>query len=82
MDVACEEMGWVSGRVISFSNLDVTKVAEHGSSVSARTLDSVALAEEGSDSNKKTTKISKVPINIIYINFHIVNSLKDSEMIT
>ena len=45
MGVACEECGWVARGVVSFCNLDVIKVAEFGSSVSARTLVLVTGAE-------------------------------------
>ena len=41
-NVACGEWGWVAGRVVSFYNLDVTKVAELGSGVSGRMLGAVA----------------------------------------
>ena len=44
--IACEERGWVAGRVVGFCNLYVTEVAESGSGVSMRTLGSVAGYEE------------------------------------
>ena len=36
--VACKEWGWVYGRMISFCNIDVTKVDESGSGVRGRFL--------------------------------------------
>ena len=60
-DVACEEWGWVDGRVVYFCNLNLTKVAEFGSGVSARTLGSVAGAEESSNSNIMINEMSKDP---------------------
>ena len=39
--VLCEEWGWFAGKVVSFCNLDVTKVAEFYSVVSARMLGAV-----------------------------------------
>ena len=80
-DVACEEWGWVNGRVVSFFNLDVTQVAEFCSGVSARTLGLVAGAGESRDSNMITNKISKEPSNSIYIYHHLVTYMNDSEMI-
>ena len=49
-DVACEEWGWVSGRVVSLCNIGATKVTEFVSSVSARALGSITGDEEGSNS--------------------------------
>ena len=81
-DVACEEWGWVAGRVFSFCKSDVTKVAEFGIGVSARTLVSFTGYEEGSDRNMMTYEISKVPSKSIYIYHHLFTSVNDSEMIT
>ena len=50
-EFACEEWRWVALRVVSFCNLDVTKVAESGSGVRDRTIGSIAGDEEVSDSN-------------------------------
>ena len=79
--VDCEEWGWVAGRVVSFCNIDVTKVAEFGCGISARTLGEVMVAEEGSDINMMTKYTSKAPSKSIYINHRIFNSVNDSEMI-
>ena len=80
-DVACEQWGWVAGRVVGFFNLDVTEVAEFGSGINARTLGLVTGSEEGSDSNMITNEMSKVSSNTIYIYHHLVTSVNDSEMI-
>ena len=56
-DVACEEWGWVSGRVVSLCNIDVIEVAEFGNVISARTLGSVAVAEEGRNINIMTNEM-------------------------
>ena len=79
-DVACEEWGWFSGRVISFCNIDVTKVPEFGNFIIPRMLSVVEGAEEGSDSYIMTNEISKVPSNRIYIEHHLVTSAIDIEM--
>ena len=81
-DVAGEEWGWVAGRVVSFCNLEVTKVAEFGSSVSLRTLGLVTGAEEDRDINMMTNGMSDSQSKSIYINHHLVNSVKNIEMIT
>ena len=55
--VACEEWGCITGRVVSFCNLDVTEVAEFSSSVSASTLGAVTEVEKGSDINMKNNEM-------------------------
>ena len=80
--VACDEWGWVDGRVFGFYNLDVNEISELGSGVSARTLGSVAGAEEGSDINMMTNEISKEPSKSVNIYYHLVTSVNNSEMIT
>ena len=60
-------MGWVPGRVVSFCNLDVTKVAEFGSGVSARMLGTFLEAEEVININIMTKEMSKALSNRIYI---------------
>ena len=77
-DVACEERGWVAGRVVSFCNLGVTVVAEFGISISARTLGSVLVSEEGSDSNIITNEMYKAPSKSIYIYHHRVTYMNYS----
>ena len=69
-DVPCEKWGWVSGRVISLCNINVTKVAEFGSGVRMRMLGLVAGSEEVSNSNMMTDDMSKAPSKIIYIEHH------------
>ena len=81
-DIACEEWEWVAGKFVNLYNLDVAEVAEFGSGISAGTLGSVAVAEEGSDINIMTNEMSKVPGKSIYIYHHLVTSVKDNEMIT
>ena len=68
--------------VVSFCNLDVTKVDEFGSGVNVRTLGSFAGAEEVSDSNIMTNEMPKAPSESIYIYHHIITYVNDSEMIT
>ena len=75
-------MGWVAGRVVSFFNLEVTKVSALGSGASARTLRAVAGAEEGSNINMTTNEMYKEPSKSIYINHHLVTYVNDSYMIT
>ena len=76
--IVCEECGWVAEWIVSFCNLNVTKLAQFGSGVSTRTIGAVADAAEGSDSNMMTNKMSKEPSKSIYINHHLVTSLNDS----
>ena len=78
----CEEWGWVTGRVVSFCNIEVTNVTDFGSSVSARMLETVAVYEEESNRNKMTYEMSKAPSKSIYIDHNFVTSVIDSEMIT
>ena len=80
-EVAYEEWGWVYGRVVSLCNIDFTKVAEFGISVSTRTLGAVAGAEEGININIMTNEMSKAPSKIIYIDHNLVTSVNNSEMI-
>ena len=80
-EIACEEWGWVAGRVISFCNIDVTKVAEFGCSVRYKTLGLVAGYEEGRDRNKMANKTYKSLSKRIYINHNLVTSMNNSEMI-
>ena len=65
-----------------FFNLDVTKVAEFGSSVSARIFGVVAGAEKGIYSNIMTDEMPKAPIKSIYTDHHFVTSVNDIEMTT
>ena len=81
-NVACGEWGWVAGRVVSFCNLDIAKVGEFSSCVSARMLSLVTVSEEGSDSNMMTNYIFKAPSKSIYIYHNIITSVKNSEIIT
>ena len=81
-DVSCQEWGWVTGRIFSLCNLDVTQVAEFGSSVSVRTLGAVMGSEEVSDSNMMTNYIYKTPSNILYIDHHLVTYENDGQMLT
>ena len=81
-DVAFEGWGWVAGRVISFFNIEVTEVDEFGNSISARTLGSVAGAEEGSNRNMMTNGIYKAPSKSIYTSHYLVTSVNNSERIT
>ena len=81
-DIACEESQWVTGRVVGFCNIDVTKIAEFGSSVSARTLGSVTGSEQGRDKNIMANNMSKYPSKSIYIYHNLVTSVNYSEMIT
>ena len=81
-DVNCEERGWVARKIFSFYNIDVTKVAEFGSSASTRRIGAVTGYEENIDINMMTNDISKVPSKIIYIENHFFTSMNDSEMIT
>ena len=81
-DVACEQWGWVAGRVVGFFNLDVTEVAEFGSGVRTRALSSVVGVEEGSNSNMTNNEISKAPSKSIYIYHNIATFVNNSEMIT
>ena len=74
-DVACEELGWVAGRVVGFFNLDITEVDEFGSGISARTLGLVAGAKEGSNNNMVTNEMSKSPSKSIYIYHHLITSV-------
>ena len=53
-DIVCEKWRWVTVRVVSFCNIDVTEVAEFGSYVSARTIVAVVGAEEGRYINMMT----------------------------
>ena len=81
-EVACEEWGWVAERVVSLCNLDVTEVAVFGSGISAKTLGAVAGSEESSYINMMANEMSKVTIKSIYIDHHLVNSVKYSETTT
>ena len=81
-NIACEEWEWVAVMVVSFCNIDVTKVSEFVSVISARMLGSVSEAEEGSDINIMKNDITKEPNNSIYIYHYLVTSVNDSEMIT
>ena len=77
-DVDCEEWGWVSGRVVSLCNIDVTEVTKFGSFVSARTQGAVAGTEGGRNSNIMTTKMSKALSKSIYINHHFKTSVNNN----
>ena len=68
--------------VVSFYNIDVTKVAGFSSSVNAMTLGEVVGAEEERDRNTITNDIPKAPIDCIYTNHDLVTSLNYSKMIT
>ena len=81
-DVVCEEWGWVTGRVVSIFYLNITKVAEFGSGVSARSPGTVAGAEQVSNRNMTTNDMSKAPSKSIYIGNNVFTSVNDSEMIT
>ena len=80
-EVAYEEWGWVSGRVVSLCNIGATKVTEFVSSVSARALGSITGDEEGRDSNMMTNDISRSRSKSIYIDHNLVTSVNDSEII-
>ena len=67
---------------LSVFNLDVTKVAEFGSSVSARIFGVVAGAEKGIYSNIMTDEMPKAPIKSIYTDHHFFTSVNDIEMTT
>ena len=75
-------MWWVTGRVASFCNLDVTGVSEFGSGVNSRVLGFVAGAEEVSDSNMITNEIPKALNKRIYTDHNLDTSMNDSEIIT
>ena len=75
MALLVRNLGWVAGRVSSFCDLDVTKVAEFGSCVSTRTFGSVAGSEEVSNINIMTNEISKATSKIIYFYHCLVTSV-------
>ena len=79
-DIVCEKWRWVTVRVVSFCNIDVTEVPEFSNVIIPRMLSVVEGAEEGSDSYIMTNEISKVPSNRIYIEHHLVTSAIDIEM--
>ena len=81
-DVACEEWGWVSGRVVIFCNIDVTKVTEFSNGVRMRIIGLVTVDEDVIDRNMMTNEMTKSLSKSIYIDHNIVTSVNDSEMIT
>ena len=83
-DIVCEKWGWVTGRVVSFYNIDVTKVSEFGGNISVRTIGAIAGAEQRSNSNSNmmTNNNPKALIKSIYINHNFSTSVHHSKMIT
>ena len=74
--------GPVSGKIVSFCNIDVTEVSEFCSGVSARTLGAVTGDEWGSDSNMMTNQMLKAPSKSIYICHLLDIFVNDSEVLT